>query len=459
MQYADKNSSEIVLTEKQKQSVYKLYIYCSNLWLDIQQKNIEGLDSIDLNLKVDIPVTEFKFPTDFHTQLFKAHEFFKFCSSSTPFDSISKWMICEKGKNNFSEYLIDVFELFRHTINNHILKKSSLPQSTHGMFDMFLYDVNSTEDICGNLNEGIKYLRNHFFVKIDENSYYLLSPSFLIDKFYEGLVFDAWNAVVVRKGKDSIADSIKDFSELKSKLGRPFAEEYLFYTLIDKCFTSSSFIKIKGSQLADVEAPPDYYMREENNIYFFECKDALFNNNIRYSTNLDEIKKELLNKTCKDGTGGKRKGGAQLLYSIDKFVSENSLSKYDRIYSSDDKIYPIIVTTNSAFDAYGVNLFILIRFTELAKEKYPSLQGKIKLPIIINMDCFIKLMNDLHNGTIKFNELLDEYQMRFLENYSIRLMPSFYHFIRMMYHGKEMTQAELNYMFGDMMETFKQTFR
>lgn len=84
------------------------------------------------NLKVDIPVTEFRFPADFHAQLYKANEFFVFCENTTPHNTISKWLISDKGKNNYQEYLLDVFELFKHTISDHILKKRNLPPATHG---------------------------------------------------------------------------------------------------------------------------------------------------------------------------------------------------------------------------------------------------------------------------------------------------------------------------------------
>lgn len=453
LQYADKQNKNLVLTPEQKVLVYKLYLYCSSLWLGIQQNGIESLDLLDLNLKVDIPVTEFKFPADFQTQLYKANEFFVFCENATPHDTISKWLISDKGKNNYQEYLLDIFELFWQTISDHILHKSNLPPATHWFLDEYCFDPSNQEDLCSNRNKGIKFLRNHFFLKVDNDSFILLSPTFLIDKFYQGLVFDAWKAVERRKGQESIADNIKDFTVLKSMLGRPFSEEHLFYALMDKCFTSPSQIKKKGSELTGVEAPPDYYLRDGNNIFFFECKDQLFNNEVRYSTDLSKIKNEILTKICKDGTSN-RKGGAQLLFTIDKYIKENSLSNFDRPYSTDDNIYPIIVTTDSAYDAYGVNLLMLKKFIEITKEKYNYLSGKLKYPVIINMDCFVKLMNDLHYGNIKLNELLDDYQSQYLQKSEMKMMPSFHHYIKAMYHGKNFTIGEFRYLFGSLFDSF-----
>lgn len=452
LQYADKQNKNLVLTPEQKVLVYKLYLYCSSLWLGIQQNGIENLELLDLNLKVDIPVTEFKFPADFHAQLYKANEFFVFCENATPHDTISKWLISDKGKNNYQEYLLDVFELFRHTISDHILKKSNLPPATHWFLDKYSFDPSNQEDLCSDRNKGIRFLRNHFFIKVDDDSFILLNPTFLIDKFYQGLVFDAWGAVERRKGQESIADNIKDFTVLKSKLGRPFSEEHLFYTLMDKCFTSPSQIKKRGSELTGVEAPPDYYLRDDNNIFFFECKDLLLNNDVRYSTDLSLIKNEILAKICKDGSSN-RKGGAQLLFTIDKYIKENSLSNFDRPYSADDNIYPIIVTTDSAYDAYGVNLLMIMKFIEITKEKYDYLAGKLKYPVIINMDCFVKLMNDLHCGKIKLNVVLDDYQNQYLQKSEMKMMPSFHHYIRTMYHGKKLTMNEMKYLFGSLFDS------
>lgn len=453
LQYADKQNGNLSLTPEQKVLVYKLYLYCSSLWLGIQQKNIENSDTLDLNLKVDIPVTEFKFPADFRAQLYKANEFFIFCRNMPPYDTISKWLISDKGKNRYQDYLIDVVELFRHTIPTHIFKKSDLPLSTHWFLDNYCFDINRQEELCLNKNRGIKFLRNHFFVKIDFDTFMLLSPTFLIDKFYQGLVFDSWEAVEKRKGKESIADGIKDFSDMKSFLGKSFSEQHLFYALMDKCFTSPSLIKKSDFELDGVDAPPDYYLRDGNNIFFFECKDLLLKNDIRYSTDLSEIKEELLNKVCKDGDSN-RKGVGQLLYTINKYINENSLSKYDKVYSTHDTIYPIIVTTDCAYDAYGVNLLVFKKFIDIIKEKYSSLAGKVKPPVIINMDCFIKLMNDLHNGRVKFNELLDDYQSQYLQRSGIKMMPSFYHFIRTKYHGKSYNKAEIQYIFESLFKSF-----
>jgi hypothetical protein len=452
LQYSNRKSKTIELTPEQRILVYKLYLYCSNLWLRDQQYKIENLNIIDLNLKVDVPVTEFKFPSDFYAQLYKANEFFVFCESRSPYDTISKWLICDKGKNNFQEYLLDIFELFRHTISDYIFKKSKLPNAIHWILDNYCIGKLNQEQLCENKNKGIRFLRNHFFVKIDDDSFLLLNPTFLIDKFYEGIVFDLWKSIENHKGTNTIADKMKDFTVLKSMLGSSFSEEHLFYTIMDKCFTSTSQIKVRGSELSGVEAPPDYYLREGNNIFFFECKDVLINNDKRYSTDIEIVKKELLDKICKDSTS-ERKGGAQLLYTINKYINENTLSEFDRSYNNGDKVYPIIVTTNSVFDAYGVNQLIMCRFIEIAKNRYSSLRGKLKLPIIINMDCFISLMNDLHNGNIKFNELLDKYQSMYLEKPETRFKPSFYHFIRNLYQGRLKSEAEKSYLLGSLAES------
>ena len=66
------------------------------------------------------------------------------------------------------------------------------------------------------------------------------------------------------------------------------------------------------------------------------------------------------------------------------------------------------------------------------------------------MDCFIKLMNDLHCGNVKFNELLDDYQSQYLQKSGMRMMPSFHHYIRTIYHGKKYTMDELKYLFDSL---------
>lgn len=455
LQFGDKQNTSADITSEQKQKIYKAYLYCSNQWLDVQQKNVEGLNPLDLNLKVDVPVTEFKFPADFHSQLYKANEFFVYCQSNSDYKTISNWLIADKGKNNFQEYLLDIFELFRHTIDSNILRKSSLPPATHWFLDMYAVDFTALQDLWSNRNMGIKYLRDNFFVKYDADRYLLLYPTFLIDKFYQGLVFDSWKAIEKRQNSgNALADSFHDFTVLKSRLGQPFSEEHLFYTLMDKCFTSANLVKKKGSDLTGVEAPPDYYLRDGNNIFIFECKDILFNNDDRYSTDLSKVKKAILNRICKDGDSN-RKGAAQLLYTINKYINEDSLAAYDRKHANGDNIYPIVVTSNSVYDAYGVNMMVLVRYIEIAKEKYPSLAGKVKFPVIINIDCFVKLMYDLHNGAKSFSQLLDDYQTLYLNVQQI-MMPSFYHYIRTLYHQHQMTQDEHQYLFGSLFASFGQ---
>ena len=62
-------------------------------------------------------------------------------------------------------------------------------------------------------------------------------------------------------------------------------------------------------------------------------------------------------------------------------------------------------------------------------------------------------MNDFHNGNIKFNELLDEYQSRYLEKPDMQFKPSFHHFIRTRYHGKKFSNTELHYLFSNLYES------
>lgn len=455
LQFGDKNNTSFVITPEQKQMIYKTYLYCSNVWLDIQQKNVEGLDSIDINLKLDVPVTEFKFPADFQSQLYKANEFFVYCQSDNDFKIISDWFIADKGKNNFQEYLLDIFELFHQTIDSNILRKSKLPPTTHWLFDTYVVDYDSEQDLWCNRNNGIKYLRNNFFVKLDDDRYLLLYPTFLIDKFYQGLVFDCWKAIENRQGHgNALADSFYDFSVFKSRLGQLFSEEHLFYTLMDKCFTSANLVKKKGSDLTGVEAPPDYYIRDDNNVFIFECKDILFNNNDRYSTDIKKVKKAILDRICKDGDSN-RKGVAQLLYSINKYINEDGLAPYDRSCSNEDNVYPIVVTSNSVFDAYGVNMMVLEQSIEIVKDKYPKLASKVKPPVIINMDCFVMLMYDFHKGNKSFSQLLDDYQRLYLNGNKI-MMPSFYHYIRVLYHPYCLKRDKIHYLFRSLFDSFDQ---
>ena len=112
---------------------------------------------------------------------------------------------------------------------------------------------------------------------------------------------------------------------------------------------------------------------------------------IKYSDNIDFIRNELLDRLCRfdePDSKGKigNKGAGQLHYAINNIYENNLLAGLDDDLESIKNIYPIIIVTDTAFSAIGVNALVIEKYAEITIRAPIDKKVFIHIPTIIDVD-------------------------------------------------------------------------
>lgn len=399
---------DIELYEDEYEPVFKALLYCNSIWTN-QQISKGNPTAAELFLKMDVPIAEYKHYKDFRPQLYKARQFYDFCENDDTFKTYLPYFLKDKGVNNWGEYLIMLFGIYSHSIKSCVLPKGSDVENK--FLSQFTINVNdgSTENLWNLEYKGLGYLRDHFLYVLPSGEYLLLDANLLIDKFYQSLKFELYgtvkkNGLLTAKGKP-----YKDQPQFNSTLGDVFSEKYLLYELLGKTYNGGNAVKFTGEELKKlgVNAEMDYYLRIGNVLFLIEYKDVLFNESVKYTGGVNDIKTEIMDKLCKDDGVNPRKGGGQLLYNIDRILNHDLMNAIDPEVVNVTCIYPLLITTDLTYSALGVNLTLTEEFDRIRKAKYQFLQNvMIYVPVIVNLDSLILLSYRLHKNSLKLNELL-----------------------------------------------------
>ena len=233
----------------------------------------------------------------------------------------------------------------------------------------------------------------------------------LIDKFYQSLKFELFSTVQKNNLLTPKGKPYKDQPQFNATLGDVFSEQHLLYDLFGKTYNGGNAIRFTGEELKQqgITAELDYYLRIGNTLFLIEYKDVLFPDTLKYSDSIVDIKQGVRDRLCKDD-GKVKKGGGQLLYNIDRILNHGLMDALDPDVKKVTSIYPLIITTDIAFSAMGVNLTVTEEFDRIMKAKYSFKQPvMIYVPIIVNIDSIILLSYRLHKSSLQLNELLKDY--------------------------------------------------
>ncbi|GHT19678.1 hypothetical protein AGMMS4957_04460 [Bacteroidia bacterium] len=392
-------------------------------------------------LKQDMPIAEFKRYKNFVTQLYKAGLFFKFCEQNPCFSIYLSYFYKEKKVSDWNEYLCSVLSFYvapiRQNTRNSIIQFRETDIKSQKFLEQFILDVGNLK-----LESDFGALRNNFVLKITNDEYMILNYNLLVDKIYQGLQFDFYNTLIKNGALNKKGKKIKDFGEYKSMLGDEFSETYLFYKIIERVVENKNYIKLSGEEIKGKtgNGEPDYYIRDNNNLFLFEMKDVIINKDIKLSDEIKVIHDGICSKICKDN-GKERKGGGQLLYNIDRFY-KNFFISLDDCNPENISAYPIIVVNDSAFDANGVSNLLFREFDKILDSKYPHLREKVNKPVLINLDALIYLLPHFKDNSITLSRIIKRYISEF-ENNPLLKYRSFTDFVLETYSDKMYDMKDL----------------
>lgn len=455
------------LCQDEMEGAYKAILYCNQKWTDIgwpyncsSKINLaeDPLSFAKISLRVDLPIVELKLYKDFRVQFYKAIQFFKFCEADPIFSTYLPTFYSDHKTKNWRDYLSQIFLFLEASLKKQYISVDDpddfLLKSALSFFGQFVIDPK--DGILKGLwtgDQGMAYLRDHFLLRVSDKIYLLLNVNLLVDKMYQGMKFDFFRSIkehglLTKDGKKYI-----NYPHFNSVLGEVFSEPKMLYPFLHKCFDGVAEKLIEGETLKanGMKGAPDFYMREEDILFLFEYKDLTLGDSVKFSQNEEIMKQQILERICYDGidsTGKyKRKGGGQLLATIDDLLNKHSFDQYDENVSLIKKICPIIITTDSAFSSLGVNALVIEAFNKIKNEKGYKFGGVfVSVPVIVDLDSLIKLgymfsIKEINLWGVIYNYLVDN---KFgIAPFSAYVMDSI-----LKHHT--MTKEEHNFLFAEM---------
>lgn len=401
------------LTAGQELRLFKAYLFCSQVWIDKQEKGFlnerisDDLGVAKLIIPTQLPFIELLEFKDFRIQFIKAIHFFKFCETNPEFKVYLEIFLKEYKLDSWKFYLKNIISVYVRKF-----EKLKIP-SRLTVSDEFPDIINFLNYLSVDLNNfkssnDFLYLRQHPVFKISENIFLFLNLNFLVDKLYQGIQFDFANILVKNSAtyRGKVIKSVPDFIAIFSN---EFSENGLFYKVMDYVFEKSGYIKLTGESLKAYlrDGEPDYYIREKAKVYLFEFKNVFIGAEVKHSYDFDRIKSEI-DKKLVSNQNNSPKGVTQLVNVIEK-VKAGEFSSFDKFDFENVIIYPVIVFVDFSFNIPGMNYLLRTEFRKLLTERKVKNTQNVKDLVMIDLDTFIKFQDLFRDKRIKINNCLNEY--------------------------------------------------
>ena len=412
-EYCDNSSRS--LTDAEIERIYQTYLYCNDYWSGKQEKGIEPLipqkNLPGMYLMADIPIIEFKFHKDFKSQLFKGGQLFMFMESNEPYKTYLNMFYKEQNIADWKNYIELLLSFYTSTIDKCIVQVDEQNSLVRPFFDSLCIDLTCNEGRSLWTNKNIMYLREHPLLKAKDSFYLVINPNLIIDRIYQSLKFDIFEAMITNNALNKNGKPIKQRTTFFSMLGNDFSEHNIFYSVIEKAFSGIATKMYSGIKLKEegVIAEPDYYVRIGDSLLLFEYKDVTLSDDVKQSYDYEMVKNAILGRLCKDD-GTTRKGVGQLLFTANEIMTNKSMLNIDPDSLNVKRIYPIVVTTDRSFNSMGVQ-HLIIEAASTIINKY-SIPSYISNPFIIDSDDILFMSKKISDGQIDFISLLDEYNIK-----------------------------------------------
>ena len=250
-------------------------------------------------------------------------------------------------------------------------------------------------------------------LKLSNQDYSVTNWNFIIDKFYEGLVFDFYN-----RSDISRISGYNGFENYKTKIGEGFSNVF-FMNLMKKIFNKAGTVALKEKERNE-ECDYDFYIRIKNHIFIFEFKDILFPIKETY----EDIKNTVDTKLVQT------KGIKQLIRHLNR-LSENP-ETYDDFHANNlsiERLFicPIIVYTDTSYSITGINHYISNEFRKLLSDDLKKQFFIINPLAMIHLDFFLENYDTFLMGKIDLLSVMNScYGLKLLREAVYKRNPASY---------------------------------
>lgn len=449
LEYAERENKSAQLTSEQLLILFKLYTHTSMIFINNQNKiadeeisriKLQGIESyIKALLPLKLPYFDLSITNPIQNEIYKATVFFKYCEDIPEQAKYLNKYLNAFGFKSWQDYLAKLILVYFHLYKNVStgdIKSSITIDSDHPVNTAMVRALESQKLDLSNFtpDKDFKAIRAKPVLKTDTNSYILLSNDLFLNKFFQVIQFDFGN-FIAQNGGEAHGRKIKSFLDYKSVYSSFFSEETLLYNLLEyitgnkKKYKSFTGTQIK-SIIGESKTEPDYYIRDGNNIFIFEAKDAIFSTNAKLSYNIDIINNEVVKKMVKNEKG-KQKGVTQLSLVIEA-ITRNEYITVDKGIPSSYNIYPILLVTDAAFTAFGIN-YNLDKELKGLTTKIPK-TARIQPLSLIRIDTLIEFRELFKDETVPLKKAVSGYTSKLQDRTNfLNPIQSFDDFIRRKY--------------------------
>lgn len=370
---------------------------------------------------------------DLVISVYKSVYFLKFLNEKYP-KYLEQYVQVNKV-DHFIRIPLKLFELYSNGYNRendffYSHYKSDIVENNPVILNLALDVANSSREeyLKKKLNLNFKGIRTYPFLKLKNDEFHISNWNFIIEKFYEGLVFDFFQKTDIRQEK-----GFGSFENYKSRMGDDFANVF-FMDLMKEIFGALPVISLKDKE-RNGKCDYDFYIRIKNNVFFFEFKDVLFPINETYEEIKDTIDTKLVsNEKEKD------KGIGQIIRHIRTFNADSMI--YDDINKEgiplkDVVVYPVLVYSDHAFGMTGVNHYLNSIFESEIKKDALSLQ--VRPLAMVSLDFFMEEFDNFHSGKNDLVQIMEMYYKLKTESADTFTQNKTPNTLQNMYEGFEVT--------------------
>jgi len=323
----------------------------------------------------------------------------------------SKYVISFLNKNNKPnswEYLMTIFGLLQKTLKNNKANCNNYfftcSKELQLLFNHLTLTVDEYKRKVSSNKENFSLFKAKPLMKHGER-YIVLDWNLLMNKIYDGLIFDFYNTSGIKTNQDF--DTLPKF---KKFIGNEITEKFLFQRLLNKIL-DKKHCKLNLPEYDD-QGEPDGYFRKNSSIVLFEIKNAFFPASAIESCTYQDIKNTIDLKY-----NNKKKGIAQIIKQIQKLSqSPFYFDEYrGKIKTKNLQIYPVMIYTDKHFGMPGVSNYLNNEFNlKLDSLNLRQNFKKIQNLTFIDFDLFIRFHKYLNtHGFIQtINSLHSELKKR-----------------------------------------------
>lgn len=374
----------------------------NNLTIESTEDNIQKIAEIFVALKfpsADLGVFEdvgFELLKLGYATSFRFEKLLEFLSSEEELSYLLDDICSYFNQDNIEklkkqvDYLI--VQILRFRQNNSYKYKVEDEDSSRFLDSLCADEIVEEADFLG--------LRNNPLYKIDESTYSIVDPFFVLDKFTKSIKF------ILKESYNKHNGYRNSDGRFFSWFNKDFSEEFLMKQLLDGIFAKKYFIKAK-LDVGD-ERKPDYYVRYNNNLYVFEYKDVLFKKEVKISGNIELILDTLRKKLLFDPTNQRAVGIGQLINHI-RAINEDKFIYDDKIdLTKKNTVFSVLLLSDRLLEIPGINFILNTWFKENLPENLGKLAVKdlcvIDIDTLIVLESYLKI-KDRHLKDLLINHI------------------------------------------------------